>query len=135
MAQRLTTVNHTKCLLAMEASNCDLGIASEGSFGPHPNLFFVPADDEILIFIDQKNDLEIVVREISTKTNFKGKFVKTYDELIDFTQSALFPSHALILRKNPDETEGMLKGISNDEALKQAQRAKDILKVKGSKKI
>jgi hypothetical protein len=29
-----------KCLMAMKVSNCDLGIASEGSFGPHPSLFF-----------------------------------------------------------------------------------------------
>lgn len=109
-----------KCLAAMKASNCDVGIASEGSFGAHPTLFFVPADDEILIFIDQKNNLEIVVREISTKTNFQAKVVKSYDELIDFARSALFPSHALILRKNRDETEGIIKGISNDEDLKKA---------------
>ena len=36
----LTTLKN-KCLLAMEAANCDLGIASEGSFGPHPTLFLV----------------------------------------------------------------------------------------------
>jgi uncharacterized protein YfkK (UPF0435 family) len=73
-----------------------------------------------LIFIDQKNNLEIVVREISTKTNFKGMTVRNYEELLDFAHNALFPSHALILRKNRDETEGMIKGISNDEALRQA---------------
>jgi hypothetical protein len=65
-----------KCLLAMELSNCDLGIASEGSFGPHPSLFFVSADDEFLIFIDKKNDLEIIVRELSTETNFNGSKIK-----------------------------------------------------------
>ena len=41
-----------KCLRAMKINNCDLGIASEGSFGPHPSMFFVNADDEFLIFID-----------------------------------------------------------------------------------
>jgi hypothetical protein len=45
-----------KCLTAMELSNCDLGVASEGSFGPHPSMFFVNADDEFLIFIDKKNN-------------------------------------------------------------------------------
>lgn len=29
-----------KCLLAMELENCDLVLASEGSFGAHPSLFF-----------------------------------------------------------------------------------------------
>lgn len=104
----------------MKASNCDLGIASEGYFGAHPTLFFIPADDEILIFIDQKNNLEIVAREISTKTNFKGKIVKTYEELLDFAKNALFPSHALILRNGREENEGIIKGIRSSEELKQA---------------
>ena len=59
-----------KCYMAMELTNCDLAIASEGSFGPHPTLFFIPADDEILVFVDKKNGLEIIAREISTESNF-----------------------------------------------------------------
>ena len=39
-----------KCLLAMQKTNCDLGIASEGSFGPHPSIFMAHADNEFLIF-------------------------------------------------------------------------------------
>ncbi|CAN5510883.1 hypothetical protein BH10BAC4_BH10BAC4_23470 [soil metagenome] len=44
-----------KCLRAMELTGADLAIASEGSFGAHPNFFFVPADDEIILLMDQKN--------------------------------------------------------------------------------
>ena len=62
-----------KCLRAMKLSNCDLGIASEGSFGSHPSIFFVSADDELLIFIDTLNNIEVIVRELSTSTNFYGK--------------------------------------------------------------
>ncbi len=62
-----------KCLRAMKVNNCNLGIASEGSFGPHPSIFFVTADDEFLIFIDKLNNIEVVVRELSTSTNFNGK--------------------------------------------------------------
>ncbi|MDO9153157.1 MAG: hypothetical protein Q7U47_05530 [Paludibacter sp.] len=29
-----------KCIRAMNLSNCDLGVASEGSFAPHPSIFF-----------------------------------------------------------------------------------------------
>jgi hypothetical protein len=43
-----------KCLAAMAEFDCDLGIASEGSFGSHPSIFFAQADDEFLIFIDKK---------------------------------------------------------------------------------
>jgi hypothetical protein len=51
-----------KCLRAMKKNNCDLGVASEGSFGPHPSLFFVNADDEFLIFIDSKNKIDEATR-------------------------------------------------------------------------
>jgi hypothetical protein len=109
-----------KCLLAMELSNCDLGIASEGSFGPHPSLFFVSADDEFLIFIDKKNDLEIVVREVSTETNFNGSEIKNEKELLDFANLVKFPSHALILRKSKTDTTNIFKGITNLEDLKKS---------------
>ncbi len=109
-----------KCLQAMELNNCDLGVASEGSFGPHPSLFFASADDEILIFIDKKNDLEIVVRELSTETNFNGKAVKSERELLEFAEQAKFPSHALILKPTKTNTEDIVKGIKNEADLLKA---------------
>jgi len=109
-----------KCLLAMEVSNCDLGIASEGSFGPHPSIFFVSADDEFLIFIDKKNDLEIIVRELSTETNFNGSEIKNEQELLDFADLVKFPSHGLILRKSKIDNSYIVKGITNLEDLKKS---------------
>lgn len=109
-----------KCLLAMELSQCDLGVASEGSFGPHPSMFFVSADDEFLIFMDKKNNLEIIVREISTETNFNGKEVESWQELLDFANTAKFPSHGLILRKSKDDHAEIVKGITDEHTLKEA---------------
>ncbi|MFT6966583.1 MAG: hypothetical protein ACJAT1_001803 [Marivirga sp.] len=102
-----------KCLLAMEASNCELGISSEGSFGPHPLMFFASADDEFLIFIDKKNNLEIIVRQLSTETNYNGREIKNEKELLDFAHLVKFPSHGLILRKSATENNDIVKGITN----------------------
>jgi hypothetical protein len=107
-----------KCLRAMKQNNCDLGLASEGSFGPHPSLFFVSADDEFLIFIDKKNNFEIITRELSTETNFYGKELKSENELLDFAQSIGFPTHGIILRKSKDDISEIHKGITNLEFLK-----------------
>lgn len=107
-----------KCLWAMELSNCDLGVASEGSFGPHPSSFFVNADDEFLIFIDKKNDLEIIVRELSLETNFNGTDIKSEQELLDFASMIHFPSHALILRKSKSDNTNIVKGITDWTHLK-----------------
>jgi hypothetical protein len=107
-----------KCLQAMKINDCELGIASEGSFGPHPSLFFVSSDDEFLIFIDKKNNLEIIARELSTETNFNGKELKTENELLDFAQSIGFPAHGLILRQSKDDISEIHKGITDPEILK-----------------
>jgi len=109
-----------KCLRAMKINNYDLGIASEGSFGPHPSMFFVNADDEFLIFVDTKNNLEVVVRELSTSTNFNGKQIQTQKELFEFADQVGFPTHGLILRKSKDENTEIHKGITNIEDLKKS---------------
>ncbi|UJP65956.1 DUF6671 family protein [Mongoliitalea daihaiensis] len=106
-----------KCLEGMRQSGCDLAIANEGSFGPHPTLFFVPADEELLVLIDSKNKLELVVRELSTATNFDARKITTVEELVAFAKHAQFPSHALILRPAKDNFHGMVKGIHEEAQL------------------
>ncbi|NEV93324.1 hypothetical protein G3567_04055 [Psychroflexus sp. YR1-1] len=112
-----------KCLMAMAQSNCDLGVASEGSFGAHPSLFFVNADDEFLMFIDQKNKLEIIVRELSMETNFNGQEVRSLQELTDFCERVKFPSHAVILRASKTDTAQLVKGITDTARLEEAFHA------------
>ena len=106
-----------KCLMAMEFSNCDLGIASEGSFGPHPSLMFVSADDEFVIFIDKKNKLEIIARELSTATNFNGKEIKNENALLEFAALVGFPLHGIILKKSKDDKTDVIKEISDETQL------------------
>jgi hypothetical protein len=106
-----------KCLEAMKKANSDLAVASEGSFGPHPSLFFVNADEEILVFMDKKSGLEIVVREISTETNFDGEEVFTEEALLNFSSRVKFPSHGLILRKSRDSSDSVIKGICTEKEL------------------
>lgn len=109
-----------KCLQAMKINNCDLGVASEGSFGPHPSMFFVNADDEFLIFIDTKNNIEVIARELSTSTNFNGKQIQSEKELLEFADQVDCPAHGLILRKSKDENTEIYKGITDIEVLKKS---------------
>lgn len=106
-----------KCIQAMDLSNCDLGIASEGSFGAHPSLFFTSADDEFLIFIDRKNKLEIIARELCTSTNFNGQQIQNEKEVLEFANHISFPTHALIISKSKEDKTDIIKGITNYESL------------------
>ncbi|MFM9027562.1 MAG: DUF6671 family protein [Bacteroidota bacterium] len=102
-----------KCSMALESTGLDLAIASEGSFGAHPTYFFLPADEELLLLVDRKHDLEIVARVLSTDTNFNSSEISTLDELKDFATVAKFPSHALILRGGSAHASLIQKGITD----------------------
>lgn len=107
-----------KCLDAMNHYGYDLGIASEGSFGPHPSLFFAQADDELLILIDQKNNLEIIARAVSLETNFSGEKIQSYEQLIEFAKQVHFPSHGLLLKDGENQFSKIHKDILDWEQLK-----------------
>ena len=116
-----------KCLMAMASTQCDLGIASEGSFGAHPTIFFAHSDHEILVLIDKMNGLEVVASELSLDTNFNGSEVNSEEELINFARSVKFPSHGLVLRTQKDDLKEIHKGITNWDSLVKTYRqlAKD----------
>ena len=106
-----------KCLTAMELAGTDLAVATEGSFGQHPYGLFSVAGDELMMLMDAKHQIELVVRECSTETNFSGKEIHSENELLLFAQKALFPSHALILRKDRNSHEDIFKGINQAHQL------------------
>ncbi|MCO5936509.1 hypothetical protein NAF17_13260 [Mucilaginibacter sp. RB4R14] len=111
------TTARKKCQLAMRLSDCELAVASEGSFGMHPATFFCYADEELVILVDQKNNLEIATVMISTQTNFNGAEINDKLALLDFAERANFPSHGLILRKAKNDHEMVIKGIHTPEKL------------------
>jgi hypothetical protein len=76
-------------------------------------MFFASADEEFVIFIDRKNNLEIIARQISTDTNFNGKEIENEKDLLEFADSAGFPSHGLILRKSKTDCNDITKGITS----------------------
>lgn len=107
-----------KCMQAMQATGCTLAIANEGSFGPHPQYYFLPADEEILVLLDTENNLEIKTSFISTETNFAAKACFNKQEVNDFAKQVLFPSHALIVKPSETTFTPIHKGITSEEDLK-----------------
>jgi hypothetical protein len=112
----LTTLRN-KCILASKATNCDLIVASEGSFGAHPTIFFAHADEELVMLKDFKNDLEIVAREISMETNFNGQIINNEIELLEFAAKVSFPSHGVILKPEEKNYSKVVKGICSKQDL------------------
>ena len=92
-----------KLVRAMNNSNYNMGLASEGSFGPHPILPFVQGNIELVYFIDKLHDLEIWAEAISTETNFNRQTVTSWQEIEKFALDAGFPAHDLILSLKNDQ--------------------------------
>lgn len=106
-----------KCLMAFEHSDADLALASEGSFGPHPELLLVHSNEEWLLFMDRKHQLEVFVREVSFDTNFGGTVVSNWNDLREFTIKCQFPSHALVVKDSEIHPQKIDKGITDSQQL------------------
>jgi hypothetical protein len=95
-------------------------IASEGSFGPHPQFYFCPGDTELMAFVDIDNDLIIAELELSTETNYGHIDISVQDDYEDFLTKAKFPSHGLIVHTLDSEKTYLEKGIRGNKQLKTA---------------
>ncbi len=106
-----------KCHMALEITGYNCAIANEGSFGPHPSSPFLTADEEIILFVDRQYDIEVVVKEISTNTNFYGSQINDIKEVESFIQNVGFPEHAVIVKNTKDNFTEVVKGIVNKATL------------------
>lgn len=106
---------------ALELSGGTLGLGNEGSFGPHPQMPWVPGDQELVMLVDTKNQLEVMEVVTSTETNYNSLAeVASWEELENFANLALFPSHGLIVKTVGAETFNVIKkGITDWDTLRQ----------------
>lgn len=90
-----------KASAGMAASGLGLGLASEGSFGPHPWLPFGAGGVETLAFIDATRGLQLTLAAVSRRTNFAYHDVVDGTDIAPFLTRIGFPAHALVI-KGPD---------------------------------
>jgi hypothetical protein len=89
-----------KARLGMESTTLPYGLASEGSFGPHPFIPFLPCDSELMVYIDDKLGFTLHETLISEETNYAHACIENEKQARDFLELAKFPSHGIIIRPN-----------------------------------
>jgi len=94
------TTCRLKAEAGMAATGLSLGLASEGSFGPHPAIPFLPVGQEWMTFIDKDQGLVISEQLLARRTNFTHCRVGAGTDLAPWLEQVGFPSHALIVRPN-----------------------------------
>jgi len=107
---------------ARQAYPAPLVLASEGSFGPHPQIPWIPWNQEwvmLKVFESGAEPLELVGYAESTQTNFSHRWVQSFAEALDFAQKVGFPEHALIALDQPEKPQVIHKGIQDEATLRQ----------------
>lgn len=108
-----------KATKALELSGETLAFASEGTFGPHPAMPYLPANREIVLLLDLANNLEIVGESLSVETNYSHQLVGSVEEALSFSEKVGFPAHGLVVVAG--EIEGgkgeIVKGIATQKQL------------------
>ena len=107
---------------AMEETGLNIGISSEGSFGPHPLFPHIPFNRELVLFVDKEQELEITGYTANSNTNFAQKEVSSIEEAKDFISTAGFPEHGFIVKANAETItkSEIVKGITSVDELKTA---------------
>lgn len=79
------------------APDAKVGIASEGSFGPHPSVPFCALNRELVLLIDRETGLELVGHHAAIDTNFAHAVVTAPAAGLAFAAKAGFPAHGVIV--------------------------------------
>ena len=105
-----------KAEAAMDALGLDLGIASEGSFGPHPAVPMLAAGVECLVVVDRSSGRVLVEQAISRRTNFSATAVAGLNEAQAWLTQVGFPSHGVMVRPHHRQGDAvapwLAKGVS-----------------------
>lgn len=113
-----------KCLLGLNKSAHTIAIASEGSFGSHPDSPFISMNEELVLLMDIENDLQILGKSITYETNHDEKEVSSKEEIHAFCDRVGFPEHGINLQVEDQ----WIKGICHQEDLSKKLQELDFSK-------
>lgn len=91
-----------KAMAGIEATGCDLGIASEGSFGPHRDVPWVTINRELVVLVDRQHDWVIEGWATSVETSAARREVTTREAARAFCDAVGFPAQGVIMRVDGD---------------------------------
>jgi hypothetical protein len=101
-----------------------VGIASEGSFGPHPYTPFLASGRELVLLIDRERGLELTGYFVSPETNYGHAVVSDMDAAVAYAERSKFPEHGLIVmgcvEDKPSPGLALFKDVVDHAALEDA---------------
>lgn len=87
-----------KCLSGLSLIDCNVGIATEASFGSHPVIPFINAHEEWMVFVDEIRQFTVFEKIVSTETTqFQECFSNIY-QAVSFITENQFPQQGVTLQ-------------------------------------
>jgi hypothetical protein len=120
-----------KAKIGMDLTGTNVGIASEGAFGPDPYTGFFSWDTEILLWVDVEHGIEVTGIAHGPAQSMHRE-VKSLEEVTHFATEAKFPGHHLVLRPDHQDHPDIFKNIGDEQSL---LRAFNSAKLKSSKGV
>ncbi|REC56030.1 hypothetical protein DRV84_10420 [Rhodosalinus sediminis] len=87
-----------KARLAIELSRGDLGLGSEGAYGPHPQIPVIPQGVETLVLVDAARDLVLSETMEAPRPVYDHAEAAALPALEPFLARIGFPGHAVIVQ-------------------------------------
>lgn len=124
-----------KAELGLKATGLNLGLANEGSFGPHPSMPWLQCNQETFIFVDAHLEIELFANVISLENRAEYGVIEDEHQLASFLQKVNFGPQAVIVKPSPLDTDAkdyIFKGlIAKKNVLDAIHKIKKDLKQKG----
>jgi hypothetical protein len=80
----------------------DFSMASEGAFGPHPHIPFVPSGFEMVALLERNSGKAVIGRHLTTATNFMQVEARCWEDVETFAEAIDFPGHAIVVMASKD---------------------------------
>lgn len=105
-----------KAHAAMEVTGCEVGIASEGSFGAHPSVPLLTSGLELVLLIDKKRGIELAGHHRTSRVPLQSGYARGREEARALATAMGFPHTGVIVRVSKEGKRGIYKDLLDWEA-------------------
>ena len=109
-----------KARAAIAATGLCVGIASEGAYGPHPVIPFLPIGRDVLLWRNEETGQEVIERLTDEAPCFDHVTAFSADEATAFLETIGFPRTAVIVARASAGAAPLAKGLQDRDAVDDA---------------
>lgn len=109
-------------------------IASEGSFYPDSQVPWMPVNEELLLFYDAKQEIEIVAKAVTREVKYVSKKIDSSNLSLELFNEFDFPNHGVVIvSKDKVNKKNVIKDVNDylelDQLIKRLKEGRGMIQV------